>query len=228
VRNPPPARNPTNAPTASEGTTPHLRRSTQSNFGAPPPRFSPQFNVAATLADEAIALSDTDRADGISRLVELNAAPASNPDLLDYDQAMRAPDADLFKDGMKVEISLLIKQDTFDVVPKQEAKDAGQTILPGTWAFRRKRSGDGTIKKHKMWFGFAFGMARPAEPNQPATLCRWTRFYLQLATTRSYFSLSACSKYEADIWLSPTVERRWALAGLAVASPSHRSETPVV
>jgi Reverse transcriptase (RNA-dependent DNA polymerase) len=149
VRNPPPARNPTNAPTASEGTTPHLRRSTQSNFGAPPPRFSPQFTVAATLADEAIALSDTDRADGISRLVELNAAPASNPDLLDYDQVMHAPDADLFKDGMKVEISLLIKQDTFDVVPKQEAKDAGQTILPGTWAFRRKRRGDGTIKKHK-------------------------------------------------------------------------------
>jgi hypothetical protein len=56
-------------------------------------------------------------------------------------------------------------------------------------------------------------------PNQPSTLCRWSRFYLQLATTRSYFSLSACSKYEADLWLSPTVERCWALAGLAVALP---------
>jgi hypothetical protein len=47
-----------------------------------------------------------------------------------------------------------------------------------------------------------------------------------LATTESYFSLSACSMYEADLWLSPTVERRWALAGLAEASPSHRSATP--
>jgi hypothetical protein len=39
----------------------------------------------------------------------------------------------------------------------------------------------------------------------------------ELTTTRSYFSLSACSMYEADLWLSPTVEQRWAMAGLALA-----------
>jgi hypothetical protein len=39
----------------------------------------------------------------------------------------------------------------------------------------------------------------------------------ELATTRSYFSLSACSMYEADLWLSPTVEQCWAMAGLALA-----------
>ena len=46
----------------------------------------------------------------------------------------------------KAEIQALIDQDTWKEVPMSEAETK---ILPGTWAFRRKRSPDGEIRKYK-------------------------------------------------------------------------------
>jgi hypothetical protein len=62
-----------------------------------------------------------------------------------------------------------------------------------------------------MWFGFAFRMARPASTlmnqtnHQPLAVGLASTY--ELATTGSYFSLLACSMYEADLWLISTVEQ---------------------
>jgi len=104
---------------------------------------------------------------------------------------MRAPDVDLFKDGMKVEVSSLIKQDTFDVVPKQEAKDAGQTILPGTWAFRRKRSGDGTIKKHKARYCVRGDLQKDVFDTF-APVVQWTTIQLMMVYSLVYGLRTEC------------------------------------
>jgi hypothetical protein len=70
----------------------------------------------------------------------------------------------------------------------------------------------GAQLESRMWFGFAFRMAHPActlmnQTNRQPLAVGLASTY-DLATTESYFSLSACSMYEADVWLSPTVERR--------------------
>jgi Reverse transcriptase (RNA-dependent DNA polymerase) len=50
---------------------------------------------------------------------------------------------------MGTEVTSLEKQNTWDIVPKLEAFNAGKMILPGTWAFCCKCTTDGEIKKHK-------------------------------------------------------------------------------
>jgi hypothetical protein len=78
---------------------------------------------------------------------EVYAAAASDPDLLMYDQAMRDGDhVDQWKEAAGIEIRTLEQMGTWVKVPTSEAQSK---ILPGTWAFRRKRSPDGEVKKYK-------------------------------------------------------------------------------
>jgi len=84
---------------------------------------------------------------GLQFLVSCYAAPSGDPDTLTYEEAMRATDADKFKESAFKELDDLIKQGTWSVVDKSEAKTK---ILPGIWTFRRKRNpGTGEISKYK-------------------------------------------------------------------------------
>ena len=62
---------------------------------------------------------------------------------------MNGPDSEGFYEAMKAEIETLEeKMGCWEVVPRPQ----GKKILPGTWAFRRKRYPDGSVKKLKARF----------------------------------------------------------------------------
>ena len=70
------------------------------------------------------------------------AKKSSDPDTLDYDEAMNDEDRRKWIDAASVEIKALEEKGTWEEVPKTDTKTR---ILPGTWVFRRKRSPDGEI-----------------------------------------------------------------------------------
>ena len=75
-------------------------------------------------------------------------ASASDPDTLTYDEAMRAPDADEFKNCWhRRRLTTSSNMAPGIVVPKSEA--IGHRILPGTWTFKRKRTPSGELKKYQ-------------------------------------------------------------------------------
>jgi hypothetical protein len=81
-------------------------------------------------------------------MVFVYKATKQDPDLLTYEQAMSCePDKrDRWIQAAITEIEQLESMDCWDEVPVTEATSK---ILPGAWAFRRKRTPDGEIKKWK-------------------------------------------------------------------------------
>jgi hypothetical protein len=69
-----------------------------------------------------------------------------DPDQLTYDEAMRSPDRERWKEAAQAEIDALVKKGTWLEVPMSSAE---KKVLPGTWTFRRKRTPAGEIKKYK-------------------------------------------------------------------------------
>jgi hypothetical protein len=76
------------------------------------------------------------------------AASKSDPDTMRYHEAMMSPDSDGFQDAMRVEIQALERIGTWNIVNR----DPTQNVLPGTWAFKRKRYPDGRVRKLKARF----------------------------------------------------------------------------
>ena len=119
---------------------PAVRRSTRENRG----KWSKKrFGDEAFYANHAYSKSPVS-----THALAFAAAQgkAKNPDLFSWDEAMRSSDRKKWIEAAQVEVDALVKQDTWKEVPMSEAKTK---ILPGTWAFRRKRSPDGEIKKYK-------------------------------------------------------------------------------
>lgn len=69
-----------------------------------------------------------------------------DPDLLTFDEAMSDPDREKWMEAAQIEIDALNREGTWVEVPMSEAKSK---IIPQTWAFKRKRTPDGEVKKHK-------------------------------------------------------------------------------
>ena len=59
---------------------------------------------------------------------------------------MGAPDREQWITAALLEVRVLEKNETWIKVPVTDAKTK---TLPGTWVFRRKRTPDGIVKKHK-------------------------------------------------------------------------------
>lgn len=77
------------------------------------------------------------------------SARANAEDTPRWHEAMRSPDRQGFLDAMDNEMEQLIKMNAFVKVPRQKAIDEGKPIIDSTWAFRRKRYPDGSVKKLK-------------------------------------------------------------------------------
>ena len=75
-------------------------------------------------------------------------ASNSDPDTLSFDEAMYDVDVVEWRKASLTEITDLEKKETWVEVNIYDVPK-GETILPGTWVFRRKRTPDGTIKKYK-------------------------------------------------------------------------------
>ena len=80
--------------------------------------------------------------------LEAYPSTSSNPDVLRWNEAMRASDSEHFKEAMRTEIKSLEHADTWDVIDKSQVPQ-GETILPGTWSFRRKKTPSGELKKYR-------------------------------------------------------------------------------
>jgi hypothetical protein len=76
------------------------------------------------------------------------AASKTNPDTMRYHDAMMSADSDWFRDAMQVEIKALERIGTWNIV----RRSSSQNVLPGTWAFKRKRYPDGRVRKLKARF----------------------------------------------------------------------------
>lgn len=71
---------------------------------------------------------------------------SSDPDTLTFDQAMVDVDRAQWIESAYKEIKALEENHTWEEV---DASEATTKILPGTWVFRRKRTPDGLLSKHK-------------------------------------------------------------------------------
>lgn len=77
------------------------------------------------------------------------AARANAADTPTYREAMNSEDRDQFIQAMNKEMEQLTDMDAFVAVPRQKAIDMGRRVIECTWAFKRKRYPDGSLKKHK-------------------------------------------------------------------------------
>ena len=140
------------------------RRTRSGRIIKPRDIFSPSVGLAA-LHDELedrLGLSSLSPSDSLSDLLTSSlgtalaatlglAAKTSTPDLPSAHDALNGPDADKYIEAMKKEIKQLEEKDTWLIVDRASLPE-GANVLPGTWAFRRKRSPDGTVKSHKARF----------------------------------------------------------------------------
>ena len=54
--------------------------------------------------------------------------------------------------AMDKEIQDLVKRKTWSVIPRSKALELGKQVVPGAWAFKKKRAPNGTHRKHKARF----------------------------------------------------------------------------
>lgn len=100
------------------------------------------------------ALTQTyDCVDCISYMAASNKAKkGEDPDFPTYWQLLARPDYDEWREAMNDELETLKKLGTWTLVPRAAVEAAGHKIIKSTWAFRQKRSPDGTATKKKARF----------------------------------------------------------------------------
>jgi hypothetical protein len=69
-----------------------------------------------------------------------------------WNEVMSGPDREGFIEAMKLEIEQLESLHSWDVVPREKALRENRSIIDSTWAFKRKRYPDGSVKKLKARF----------------------------------------------------------------------------
>jgi len=77
------------------------------------------------------------------------AAKLSDDDTPNYREAMNGADRDGFKLAMKEEWKQLMEMETWDIVDRTEAVQKNANIIGSTWAYKRKRFPDGSVRKLK-------------------------------------------------------------------------------
>jgi hypothetical protein len=111
-----------------ETTRRSLRRS------APPPRL---IETAYAVLDDTETVEDYETQNAAEDPIAF-AANRSDPDTMHYGQAMRADDAQEFKQAMLVEVNAHTSKGHWELWEKADVP-AEQGILPSVWAFKRKR-----------------------------------------------------------------------------------------
>ena len=157
------------------------------------------LSCAEPVAFNAVACNDTDP-------FALKAARGSDPDTLSWDEAMGAPNREQWIAAALSEVQVLEKNETWVEVPVADAKTK---ILPGTWVFRRKRTPDGIIKKHKGRY-CCRGDLEEGEFDTTAYVVFWStvRLFLVLSLTWGWTTCSidftsafVQAKLENPVWI---------------------------
>ena len=101
---------------------------------------------------------ETDFSTGLLNCVDPRAYAAKirrvgDPDNPSYTEAMSSAEADYWIKAMQIEITQLVKQETWHPVDRKDVPStengSRRKILNGTWAFKLKRLPDGTASKYK-------------------------------------------------------------------------------
>ena len=119
----------------------HVYSSVYNDNGFPSP-------LAANLSESFNDWISVEDVEGNPSTIAVYKASNSDPDTLSYDDAMSDVDKDMWRKAALKEILALEEKGTWIEVSINDAP-SNETILPGTWVFRRKRTPDGTIKKFK-------------------------------------------------------------------------------
>ncbi len=72
----------------------------------------------------------------------------SNADILTLSQMRKQDDKEDFEAAMTKEIDTMFNKDIYQLHPRQDVP-RGKRVLPAIWSFRRKRTPDGTVYKHR-------------------------------------------------------------------------------
>ena len=112
--------------------------------------FSSIYNENGLSAPIDLFYEDVQVADvhGNSSQMAVYKASNSDPDTLSFEEAMNDADNNEWRKAALKEIQALEEKGTWREVDINDVLSS-ETILPGTWVFRRKRTPDGTIKKFK-------------------------------------------------------------------------------
>ena len=112
--------------------------------------FSSIYNENGLSAPIDLFYEDVQVADvhGNSSQMAVYKASNSDPDTLSFEEAMSDADNNEWRNAALKEIQALEEKGTWCEVDINDVPSS-ETILPGTWVFRRKRTPDGTIKKFK-------------------------------------------------------------------------------
>ena len=107
------------------------------------------FVVQMRLIEDMLIDPVSNYVDGIHPLSFV--AKKYDEDTPNYQMAMASPDQEGYIEAMKVEITALEKQNTWELC-ERKMLPKGANVLPSTWAFKRKRYPDGLIWKLKARF----------------------------------------------------------------------------
>jgi hypothetical protein len=156
-----------NAPPTKPDTNPSsLRRSSRSTFGQSPSRYTPEAFCASindpslSVQEETLAYHaalETDYSTGDYNGCDPRAYAAihrlHDPDSPSFHEAMHGPDSEHYINAMKTEIAQLLKQKTWERIPRASVPNGpdgkSRRVLKGTWVFKLKRLPDGSPLKHK-------------------------------------------------------------------------------
>ena len=117
------------------------------------PHKSHQEQILSHVADR-----ETDFGTGLLNCVDPRAYGAKirrvcDPDNPSYAEAMSSAEAGYWLKAMHIEITQLVKQETWQPVARKNVPSADdgsrRKILNGTWAFKLKRLPDATASKYK-------------------------------------------------------------------------------
>ena len=114
------------------------------------------LNIDPTILND-LAVNYGSHVDELNPICALQAALSyglpslSDPDTLRYHEMLASTDRELFETAMDKEIYDLEGFNTWRMIKRSQVPKE-KKVLPSTWTFRRKRSSDGSITKHKARF----------------------------------------------------------------------------
>ena len=131
---------------------------------------------------------------------------STDPDTLTWDEAMASEDRDEFVTAATVEIRTLEGNETWDEVPMSDAKER---IIPGTWTFKRKRTPDGAIYRHKARYCVRGDLQETQEDTYaPVVAFSTIRLFLAFTLSLNWVSISmdwtnafTQAKLDDPIWI---------------------------
>ena len=113
----------------------------------------------------------------------------SDPDTLNWDQAMKSPYRENFLEATDIEINALVGKGTWY---EDRKSSATSKIIPSQWVFRIKRTPDGSIKKFKARLVLRGDLQDDDGSDNYSPVAAWTtvRSFLMVSIQKGYITVT--------------------------------------